>query len=154
EAIHAQVDRAFDLHSGQLLRASLVHLAHDCHVLVVVVHHIAWDGWSRAIVLRDLEAAYARAVRGDTRQPGELEVRYRDFAVWHRGRIDGPDLESDRQYWRDALQNAPHVVELPADYPRAARPSFAGATHRFVLPQPLVERLRALGRAHGATLFM
>src|SRR5262249_15163993 len=106
------------------------------------------------IVLRDLEAAYARAVRGDTRQPGELDVRYRDFAVWHRSRIDGPDLESDRQYWREALQNAPHVVELPADYPRAARPSFAGATHRFVLPRPLVERLRALGRAHGSTLFM
>ncbi len=153
-SIHAQVERAFDLRTGHLLRACLIHVAHDCHVLVVVVHHAAWDGWSRALVARELETLYAHFVYGDEARLDDLPIRYRDFAVWQRQRLDGGDLDDDRRYWRETLRGAPKVLELPADFPRGARQSYTGASHHFVLPQPLVERLRELARDHGATLFM
>jgi len=153
-AVREHVERPFDLTSGRLLRASLITLASDDHVLALTTHHIISDAWSRAVMLRELETLYSAFAAGVEPPLDEIHLRYRDVAVWQRERFAKGLLGVHQTYWRRQLSGAPRILELPGDYPRPAQQSFAGATHRFLLPVPLVEGLRALGRSQGATLFM
>ncbi|MFF3847788.1 amino acid adenylation domain-containing protein [Streptomyces sp. NPDC002328] len=143
----------FDLTRAPLVRARLIRTAPREHLLVVVAHHAAFDGWSAGVFWRDFFAAY-RARTGDSDEPlPELTVSYRDFAAWQRERLSGELLERQLAYWRERLAGlAP--LELPTDRPRPAAPSGRGDRHSFTVPAPLVERLRALGRGREATLFM
>ncbi|WP_225446983.1 non-ribosomal peptide synthetase [Streptacidiphilus sp. PB12-B1b] len=141
----------FDLAAGPLLRARLVRCAEDEHVLVLAVHHIATDGWSVAVLGRDLGELYAAA--HENRGPGlpALPVRYADYAAWQRSRTDR--AEADLAHWRRTLDgSAP--LELPTDRPRPAVRTREGALVAFTLPAELTERLRARGREADATLYM
>ena len=84
----------------------------------------------------------------------ELPIQYADYAVWQREWLAGEVLEAQLAYWREQLQGAPAVLELPTDYPRPAVQSFRGAAHRLELSAELTEDLRKLSRAEGVTLFM
>ncbi|MFD4790915.1 amino acid adenylation domain-containing protein, partial [Streptomyces sp. NPDC058459] len=143
----------FDLTRAPLIRARLIRTAPREHLLVVVAHHAAFDGWSAGVFWRDFFAAYRARTGESAEEPPALTVSYRDFAAWQRDRLSGELLERRLAYWRERLAGlAP--LELPTDRPRPAIASGRGDRYSFTVPAPLVERLRALGRDREATLFM
>ncbi|MFG2296413.1 amino acid adenylation domain-containing protein [Streptomyces sp. NPDC048603] len=157
ELAAADAAEPFDLTAAPLLRARLVRIAPEEHLLVVVAHHIAFDGWSEGVFRRDFFAAYTARTAAGGPPAGpvlpEPAVSYGDFAAWQRERLAGPAGEAQLAYWRDRLAGVT-PVDLPTDRPRPAVPSGRGAQHSFVLPAPLLRGLRALGHSGDATLFM
>ena len=145
--------RPFDLERDMPLRAALLRLADEEHVLLLTVHHIASDGWSMGIVWRELGALYAAYVQGQPATLAELPVQYGDFAVWQRGWLQGEVLERQLGYWRAQLRDlAP--LELPTDRPRPSRASHDGDHCEFHLEADLVAKLGALSRSEGTTPYM
>ncbi|MEV6975751.1 amino acid adenylation domain-containing protein [Kitasatospora sp. NPDC093806] len=142
------VTRPFDLAAEVPLRALLLRTAPAEHVLVLVIHHIALDGWSMGVLVEDLGALY------DGRELPALPVQYADYACWQADRAAEGRWTGQLAHWRERLAGPLPVLELPTDRPRPATPSLAGAVHEFTLPAELTGRLRALGARHGATLFM
>ncbi|WP_410586702.1 amino acid adenylation domain-containing protein [Amycolatopsis sp. lyj-23] len=137
--------RPFDLRRAPLLRAALVRVADEDHVLVLAGHHAVVDGWSFSVLLRD----FANAYRGIPLPPPTAQ--YAQFARWQQ---DRPELTARLDHWRDRLAGAPALHELPLDRPRPSVQTFAGAVHTFAVPADLHQRLVALSRAEGVTLFM
>jgi amino acid adenylation domain-containing protein len=146
--------RPFDLVAGPLFRATLLRLGEESHVLLLSMHHIVGDGWSLEVFFQEMAALYAAYREGGESPLPELAVQYADYAVWQREHLRGERLERQLSYWRERLAGAPELLELPTDHPRPAVKTFRGASERMELPGELVERLRALGRGEGATLFM
>jgi amino acid adenylation domain-containing protein len=141
----ARVREPFDL-DGPLLRAVLLRSA-DRDLLLVTIHHIACDGWSVDVLVRELGTLYA----GGSLPP--LPLQYSDFAAWQRERLSGAELDRRLAYWRERLAGAP-ALELPTDLPRPAVATHRGARELFRVPASLADRLRELCRANGVTLFM
>ncbi|HEX2569426.1 MAG TPA: amino acid adenylation domain-containing protein, partial [Polyangia bacterium] len=144
----------FDLARGPLLRATMLYLAPEVHVLLLGMHHIAADGWSNGVLLRELAALYQAFRRGQPSPLPPLPLQYADHALWQRSWLSGEVLAAQVAYWRQQLTGAPPVLELPTDRPRPVARSFRGATETLQLPRDLSEALRALGRREGATPFM
>ncbi|HEX3131502.1 MAG TPA: amino acid adenylation domain-containing protein, partial [Thermoanaerobaculia bacterium] len=138
----------FDLERGPLMRLRLIRTNEAEWLLVVNLHHIAGDGWSMGVLVREVGALY-----GQTALP-ELPVQYADFAVWQRGWLQGEPLASLVRFWREALAGAPGLLELPMDRPRPAVQSYRGASESVLLPAGLTGSLRALAGREGATPFM
>ncbi|HEY0022712.1 MAG TPA: non-ribosomal peptide synthase/polyketide synthase [Longimicrobium sp.] len=145
--------RPFDLAAGPLFRAALLRLGADDHLLLISMHHIVSDGWSMGVLFGELSALYEAFARGDASPLPELPVQYADYAVWQRERA-GEVLDRQLAYWRERMAGAPELLELPSDHPRAAVQTFRGATVPVELSAELLERLQALGRSEGATLYM
>ncbi|HEY0172161.1 MAG TPA: amino acid adenylation domain-containing protein, partial [Pyrinomonadaceae bacterium] len=146
--------RPFDLTRGPLLRAKLFRRDEREHVLVVTIHHIAADGPSINIFMRELAALYEASVgRGEARLP-ELPVQYADYAAWQRGWLRGEEVERQLAYWKRRLEGAPAACKLPTDRPRPPSPSYRGAFRRFEVGEDVFAALKALGRAENASLFM
>jgi amino acid adenylation domain-containing protein len=148
-----EIRRPFDLGSGSPLRALLVRLNSERHVLLVTMHHIATDGWSMGLFWRDLELAYSSLTQGRSPLWPELPLRYADYAVWQRERLRSQALDDQLHYWKRNLEGLSRL-ELPADRPRRAGASANGAQFVLALPQTLAQSLRDLGQREGATLFM
>ncbi|WP_246083056.1 amino acid adenylation domain-containing protein [Nonomuraea diastatica] len=134
----------FDLAAGPVARALLVRLAGDDHVLVIAVHHIAADGWSADLLIREVFARY------DGATPAAPEVGYADYAAWQRGL---PPSRRDLEFWRDRLAGL-EPLDLPADRPRPPERTYAGAAHTFPLDPEVAAALARLGREHSATPYM
>lgn len=149
--LHEQQHR-FDLASGPLLSSALAKLAADVHVLMVTIHHIAADGWSREVLLGELMSLYEAHSQGAAPDLPDLQVQYSDYAAWQRQRLRGDLVQL--QFWRKQLLGAPAQLQLPTDRPRPALQSFKGATFDFDIPGELFAGLKAAGRVEGATLFM
>ena len=148
-----EASRPFDLTAGPLLRAALLQLTPQEHVLLLTVHHIVFDGWSWAILYRELSALYEVFLRGNPSSLPELPIQYADFAVWQRQWLQGKKLEEQLAFWKEHL-NGVSPLELPTDRPRPSVQTFHGATHTVEFPQSLTETLQGLSRKEGATLFM
>jgi amino acid adenylation domain-containing protein len=146
--------RGFDLAAGPLLRATLLRLSPERHVLLLAMHHLVSDGWSRGIIVREISELYTAAVTGQEPRLADLPIRYVDYAAWQRERMRGELLERELGWWKAQLAGAPEALELPADHARPPAQSFAGGTHRFRLPADAVAALRTLGREEGASLFI
>jgi amino acid adenylation domain-containing protein len=146
--------RPFDLSSGPLLRASVVRLMDQDHLLLCTMHHIISDGWSMGVLIRELTTLYEAYSTGQKSPLAELEIQYADFAHWQRAWLQGEVLERQLTYWKKQLAGAPAVLDLPTDYSRPAVQTYSGATHFFVLPAALREQLDNLSRSSGSTLFM
>ncbi|MFE2067200.1 non-ribosomal peptide synthase/polyketide synthase [Streptomyces sp. NPDC059467] len=149
----------FDLAEEPPLHAELFQLAAEEHVLLLVVHHIAGDGWSTGPLSRDLTAAYAARAEGAKPEWSPLPVQYADYALWQRELLgDGSDqdslLSSQLTYWREQLADLPEQVELPFDRPRPAAMSYRGAHLPVRIDTELHQGLRTLARSGGASLFM
>ncbi|MFC6083625.1 amino acid adenylation domain-containing protein [Sphaerisporangium aureirubrum] len=138
-----QICRPFDLAAGPLFRTALARLAPDHHVLVLVVHHIVADGWSGKILAGELAALYT----GDHAALPELRVRPVDHAVWQRGWLDGAEMDRQMAYWRAALAGLP-TLDFPADRPRPARPTGAGAVAVRAVPAGTAAAARGYARTH------
>jgi amino acid adenylation domain-containing protein/non-ribosomal peptide synthase protein (TIGR01720 family) len=145
----------FDLARPPLWRAHLALLAPQESVLLLVAHHVIADGWSMDLLRRDLVALYGAELAGAAPALPPVEVQYGDFAAWLETELAGSDrLAAQLGFWREALQGAPEVLDLPVDRPRRAGTGNAGGSLPARLARPELDRLRALGQAHEATLFM
>jgi amino acid adenylation domain-containing protein len=144
----------FDLARGPLIRARLVQLGEESHVLLVTQHHIVSDGWSTGVLVREVAALYAAFCEGRPDPLPELPLQYADYAAWQRGWLDDETLARQGNFWRAHLQGAPALLELPTDRARPAQQSYAGGQARFELGAELSSSLRTLAQRHGATLFM
>jgi amino acid adenylation domain-containing protein len=146
--------RPFDLAAGPLFRALLLRLGDEHHVLLLSMHHIVSDGWSMGVFFREFTALYAAYREGRESPLPELAVQYADFAVWQREQLEGEGLDRQLAYWRERLAGAPELLELPTDHPRPAVLTYRGASVPVELSPELLERLQALGRSEGTTLYM
>src|ERR1043166_1021763 len=144
----------FDLANDLPLRASLLRLGTQEHVLLLTMHHIVSDGWSMGIFVRELSACYNAFAAGTELRLPELPVQYADYAVWQREWLQGEVLEDQLQYWREQLAGVPQVLELPTDRPRPAIQSHRGALKQFQLNPELTKKLKELSRNEDVTLFM
>ncbi|HVH12317.1 MAG TPA: condensation domain-containing protein, partial [Longimicrobium sp.] len=146
--------RPFDLGTEPLIRASLLRLGEDEHVLLLCIHHIASDGWSLGVLFRELWALYDAYARGGESRLAPLPIQYADYAVWQREQLRGEVLDRELAWWRERLAGAPALLELPTDRPRPAVQTYRGASESVALPDEVMERLHAMARDEGATLYM
>ncbi|MFF0522326.1 non-ribosomal peptide synthase/polyketide synthase [Actinomadura nitritigenes] len=143
----------FDLTSETPLRARLIRLAQDDHVLSLTLHHIASDQASAVILHNEISVLYEAFREGRTSPLQPLTVQYADYAAWQREWLSGDVLRSHLDYWRSRLNDLP-VLDLPSDRPRPARRDPAGALHQFTVPAETGRRLRELSREAGCSPFM
>ncbi|HYX24056.1 MAG TPA: condensation domain-containing protein, partial [Thermoanaerobaculia bacterium] len=148
-----EVESSFDLFRGPLLRALLMRLGAEEHVIVLNQHHIASDGWSLGVLVREVAALYPAFLAGQPSPLPELAIQYADFALWQRGWLHGEVLEREIAYWRLRLAGV-EPLELPTDRPRPVVQTSRGANRSFFVPRELAEPAAVLGRSQGATLFM
>jgi amino acid adenylation domain-containing protein len=145
--------KPFDLTRAPLLRVSLLRLAPDDHVLVLILHHLVADGWSMGILFRELSVLYRAFADGEPSPLPELQVRYSDYACWQREWLQGELPQQQLAYWERQLAGAPALMALPMDRPRPAKQTMRGDSECFLLPPELAEVLSALGRQEKTTLF-
>ena len=152
QAIAQEMQQPFNLERGSLLRVTLLQLDELEHVLVINVHHIIFDEWSIAILIRELGLLYTAFSTGQPSPMPELSIQYADFAHWQRQWLQGEVLESQLSYWRSQLQNlSPLEIDNRS---RSDRQSKRGATELLELPKNLSDALLALSQQEGTTLFM
>ena len=157
--IAAALRQVFDLTAELPIRGCVFTTATDRHVLVLLLHHIAGDGWSIAPLLRDLGQAYAARQAGAAPDWEPLPVQYADYTAWQRellGDEGDPDsvLSGQLDYWREQLAGLPDELQLPADRPRPEEPDGAGGRIDFEVPADLHARLVRVAGEHGVTVFM
>jgi len=145
--------RPFDLSRDLMLRARLFRLAVDDHVLLLVMHHIATDGWSTDIFLHELSVLYNAKLNREEPELQELAIQYADYAVWQREHLQGSTGKRDLPYWRRQLEGVSRL-NLPTDRTRAAEPDHHGASVFENLPTALADQLKRLASEENATLFM
>ena len=144
----------FDLEHGPLLRARLLRLGEDAHILLVTVHHIIADGWSLGVLADELAQLYDACCAGAPSTLPDLSVQYADFAAWQREWRSHSELVEQLVYWRQQLRDPWPALELPTNRPRGAALSFQTGRHTLMLPRELVGALKRLGRDETGTLFM
>jgi amino acid adenylation domain-containing protein len=146
--------RRFNLATPPLLRALLIELRDDTHVLVVTIHHIAADGYSLKVFFEELLAFYQAFTTGVPPSLSELPVQYSDYAAWHAENFERNGLESEMRYWKEKLREPLAVTELPYDRPRPANPSPHGSRLIQLLPGPIWEKVRAFSQSVNTTPFV
>ncbi|WP_313645936.1 non-ribosomal peptide synthetase [Pseudomonas sp.] len=154
QALQAHASQPFDLAHGPLLRARLLRLQPEHHVLALTVHHIVADGWSLGVLTAELSALYPALCQGLGDPLAPLPIQYADYALWQRRWLVGEQLQRQAEYWRQALEGAPSLLKVPTDRPRPERQDFAGASLPVQLDPQLVAGLRGLAQRHGVTLYM
>ncbi|NEY36673.1 amino acid adenylation domain-containing protein, partial [Streptomyces sp. PRKS01-65] len=163
EELGAHLERAaghaFDLAAEPPLKATLFTAGPDEHVLLLLLHHIAGDGWSMAPLSRDLATAYEARRRGRAPQWEPLPVQYADYTLWQRDVLGDPDDPGSRYarqlaYWKQRLDGIPEEIALPFDRPRPQRATYRGGTLPVELSAALHQRLRDLAQDTGTSLFM
>jgi len=152
-AIAAFISKPFDLSRDHMLRAALISHSPDDHLLVIVVHHIAFDGWSEGIVISELSEYYAAYIEKREALTAPLALQYSDYAIWQRTYLEGPVLETSLQYWKQQLSGI-DPLNMPTDYPRPLVQSKKGAMLSFRLESSLAGTLNEFSKQEGVTLFM
>ncbi|HVO63601.1 MAG TPA: amino acid adenylation domain-containing protein [Terriglobales bacterium] len=145
---------SFELSQGPLLRASLLKLSNDEHILLLTIHHIVFDGWSGQVLFRELWTAYDALVNGRNGALPDLPFQYSDYAVWQHQHLAGERFTTHLEYWQKQLTGSPPALLLPTDCPRPARQSYRGAKRAISLPTALLKQLKQLSQEYGVTLFM
>jgi amino acid adenylation domain-containing protein len=151
--LHQEARVPFDLATGPVIRASLLQLGSQEHVLVVVLHHIVCDGWSLGTMLQELTELYNAFSVGFSSPLSPLHIQYADFAQWQREWLQGELLEKQMAYWKLQLAGV-EPLNLPTDRPHPVAPLFSGASENAMVAQSLVAQLRSFSRRQGVTLFM
>lgn len=171
EIIQREQQQLFDLSQGPLIRAHLIREQpsfseqpsthkkqlsgeQQRHTLILTVHHIISDGWSMSILLHELSTLYSAHYRSVAVTLPELTIQYPDYAAWQKEWLSGDRLNAQKNYWRQALADAPSLLQLPTDRPRPAQQSFQGDALSISLTPQLTQSLKLLSERHGCTLFM
>jgi amino acid adenylation domain-containing protein len=152
--IREEIQQPFDLTRGPLLRAKLLRVGEDHHVVVFTMHHIISDGWSMDIFYRELTAHYNTFSLGQPTPLPQLPIQYADYAVWQRQQLQGERLKELLAFWTRRLNGAPPLLELPADRRRPPTKTSRGARSVVRFPFRLTAALKALSQQEGTTLFM
>jgi len=150
-------DRArqtFDLAAGRLLRAALIQVGPQRHLLSLVMHHIISDGESMKVLIGDLSAAYRAETTGVHEALPPLWMEYGDYAAWQQERMRGEERDRELAYWRDQVRGAPDLLALPADRPRPAHQSSRGAVAVAHLDAETTRRLADVAQGANGTMFM
>ncbi|MGA9379142.1 MAG: amino acid adenylation domain-containing protein, partial [Phormidium sp.] len=149
---HAQ--EPFNLNTGPLFKAKLLQLNQQKNILLINMHHIISDGWSMGVFKRELEQAYTAFATGNIPNLEPLPIQYTDYAAWQRSWLQGEILETQENYWKQQLKDAPQLLDLPTDYPRPAQQSYQGGREEYCLTSELTAKLKALSQQQGVSLFM
>ncbi|HEY6349974.1 MAG TPA: amino acid adenylation domain-containing protein [Candidatus Angelobacter sp.] len=144
----------FDLQHGPLLRARLLRLDVEDHLLLLTMHHIVSDGWSLDIFVREVAAFYEATLGGKAPVFGTLPIQYIDYALWQREQLQGDALEAGLQYWKRQLAGAIPPLQLPTDHPRPRIQGYRGAQCHLSLEQDFGQKFTLLARIQDITLFM
>ncbi len=145
--------RPIDLSRDLMLRAGLVKLGVDDHLLFLAMHHIASDAWSRKVFYQELAEHYGAEISKMPPHPRDLPIQYADYACWQRQRMQDEKLEEEATYWKRQLAGS-KVLQLPTDRPRPKLQTYNGKREALVIPEPLSQLARELSKRRGATLFM
>jgi amino acid adenylation domain-containing protein len=153
EALRGSSRRSFDLAAGPLLRSEVFRLADDEVVLLVVFHHVVFDGTSVGVLMSELAARLEASLDGVAPELPALATQFVDWAAWHRVEVQERETDGGLDYWTARLAGAPQVLDLPADRVRPAAPTFVGVEHVASVTRAVASRLGALGREHRTSLF-
>src|SRR5262249_4146415 len=137
-----------------LFRARLLQINSDDHLLVITMHHIISDGWSRGILMRELASLYEEAAGGRSVNLTPLPIQYSDFSAWQRQWMEGDEPRRQIEYGKEKRAGAPAMLDLPTDHPRPAMVSHRGLEPAFEFDRDLVAGLREFSREQQTTLFM
>ena len=143
----------FDLSRGPLIRVTLLQLESERHVLLMTLHHIVFDGWSRSILYNDLSALYDARVTGIAAELPELDIQYADFSVWQNRLPESETFRAQLDYWKQRLQGAPPEIGLPSDRPRGYLDKTRARAESFFIGPELTAGSKALASEAGTTLF-
>ncbi|MBT4836723.1 MAG: amino acid adenylation domain-containing protein, partial [Methylococcales bacterium] len=146
--------KAFDLSLRELFRTTLISLNDKEYVLLLTLHHIISDGWSNALLIRELSAFYLARLNNNHAQLPNLPIQYADYAHWQRQWLQGEVIDALIGYWYNHLQGAPAFITLPTDRPRPAIQTFNGDHYNFRIAKDLSDELVSLSQQQGVTLFM
>ncbi len=156
-SLHQQLERLisqpFDLGVDFMLRVHLLHIDYNVHLLVIVIHHIASDGWSVSILINEFSELYASFCENRPYHLPVLEIQFSDYAVLQRNAMSGHALDAELSYWIDQLAD-PQPLNLPTDFSQSAESSKTGATIEFFIDQHLTDQLMVLSTKESSTLFM
>src|SRR5450755_2167024 len=144
----------FDLVNGPVIRPTVIRLADDEHILMLNMHHVCTDGWSRTVLYRDLTVLYEAAANGIPSPLPPLEIQYADYAIWQREWLDQGITQGQLEYWKQKLARAPSRLDLPTDHPRPPVRSYLGEQISLMLDLQTREGLRTAARKSDATLFV
>ncbi|AZD29880.1 non-ribosomal peptide synthetase [Pseudomonas chlororaphis] len=150
----AEAQQLFALEEGPLLQVTLLRLAEQQHVLLFTLHHIVGDGWSIAVLTRELMALYQAFMLDQPSPLAPLEIQYSDYAFWQRQWQAPIEFDTQVAYWREHLAAAPTTLELPTDRPRPAIQTYRGQAIARTLDKALSGRIDSLSQRQGATPFM
>uniref|UniRef100_UPI003AA87F11 non-ribosomal peptide synthetase n=1 Tax=Tenacibaculum sp. TaxID=1906242 RepID=UPI003AA87F11 len=145
--------KPFQLDSDYMLRANVLHIDQKDYMLVLIMHHIASDGWSMVVLANEMQAFYKEYTEGTSLKFKELPIQYADYAIWQRNYLKDDILEERLKFWERSLSNL-EPLSLPTDFPRPLIQSTRGDHHKFQLDKETTEKLVALAKQHGGTLFI
>ena len=155
DRVNLEARRPFDLATDPMLRAVLFKVANDEYVLLLNMHHIAADGWSIGILLREVSDGYLAFSQSQEPDLPRLSTQYAGFAKWQRELVQGPERDRALAFWRQQLADMPEFTEvLPLDHPRSPQQKFEGATVVTTMPESLSAALAEIGQKRRATTFM
>jgi amino acid adenylation domain-containing protein len=150
----AEIQQPFDLAVGPLLRPLLIKIGERDHALILNTHHIVSDRWSLGVLSQEMATLYEANLQGKPSPLPELAIQYADYAVWQSKFLSGDVLDKQLAFWRQQLEGAPPVLELPTDRQRKGTEQFWGAQHRQPVPEALASAVRGLSRQQRGTFFM
>ncbi len=151
--IEQKIKQPFDIGKDHMLRATLLEQAKEEHLLVVTMHHIASDGWSMPVIVKEVTSLYRSYAENKPSELPPLTLQYADYAIWQRNYLKGELLENKLSYWKQKLSGV-SFLELPIDYPRPLMQGMEGASVKFTIPKERASQLQELSRREGTTLFM
>ncbi|HSU49336.1 MAG TPA: amino acid adenylation domain-containing protein, partial [Segetibacter sp.] len=151
--IQCLISSPFDLSKDYMLRADLITLSNSENILVVTMHHIASDGWSLSVIVKEVVELYQAFVEQRNANLNALPIQYADYSIWQRTYLQGEVLDHKLNYWKQKLQGT-SFLNLPTDYARPSVQSTSGEIEYFSLEKGLLQKLHSLGQQHETTLFM
>lgn len=149
-----EAERPFKLSDGRLIRARLLRLNDDDHVLLLTMHHIVSDAWSLGVLFRELGSLYEAYSQGAPSPLPELPIQYADYAIWLRDWLKGETLDKELDYWKQRLGGRLPILDLPTDHPRPKMMTLRGRVRSRMLSKELSSALDALCRREAVTPFM
>ncbi|GCE60718.1 non-ribosomal peptide synthetase [Microcystis aeruginosa] len=154
ELVNNHAQEPFNLNTGPLFKAKLLQLGERDFVLLINMHHIISDGWSMGVFKREWQQVYRALVKGQTPQWEPLPIDYTDYAAWQQNWLQGDILETQLNYWKNQLNHAPALLEIPTDYSRPPQQSYKGVLYEYELTAELTYKLKNLSQKQGVSLFM